>query len=191
MRYTEEEMRERRLAKEAERAEKEAKKAAREQKKADKEARRQAREEKRNAAKKLIAEYNEKHDKNKPEFTLAQYSEIRKTIRKELEEKVFRPMHQVETVDISADGKIYRKFTCDELIKIFGGWFSLRYLFSVQSETEKSPLTGKPIETDFYVCSRDVSGMNVNERPPLNEALHKQFGVDVYGFCIIAPSTVF
>ena len=180
MRYTQEEMRERRLAAEAKRAEKEAKAAAKAEKKA-------AREAKRNAAKQLIAE----HDAVMHEFNPAQSKEIRKIVGQELERKVFRQVRQVETVDISEKGKIYRKFTCEELIKIFGGWFSLRYLFSVQSETEVSPLTGKPIETDFYVCSQDVSGMTAKERPALNEALHKQFGVDVFGFCIIAPSTAF
>ena len=177
MRYTEEEMRERRLAVEAARAEKEAKKAARANK--------------RNAAKKLIEEWNEEHDKGKSEFSPAQSKEIRKIVGRVLEEKVFQPMQQVETVDISKDGKIYRKFTCEELIKIFGGWFSLRYLFSIQDEKQVSPLTGKPIETDYYVCSQDVSGMSKKDLPPRNEALHKQFGVDVFGFCIIAPSTAF
>ena len=180
MRYTEEEMRERRLAVEAARAEKEAKAAAKAEKKA-------AREAKRNAAKRLIAE----HDAFMHEFNPAQSKEIRKIVGEVLEEKVFRPMQQVETVDISKDDKIYRKFTCEELIKIFGGWFSLRYLFSVQDEKQVSPLAGKPIETDYYVCSRDVSGMSKKDLPPHNEALHKQFGVDVYGFCIIAPSTAF
>lgn len=179
MRYTEEEMRERRLAAEAARAEKEAK-----------EERIEKRGRKRKAFKEMLAETIGKRSE-KTEFSPAQGKEIRKIIGEVLEEKVFRPMQQVETVDISKDEKIYRKFTCEELIKIFGGWFSLRYLFSVQDEKQVSPLTGKPIETDYYVCSRDVSGMSKKDLPPRNEALHKQFGVDVFGFCIIAPSTAF
>ena len=201
MRYTEEEMRERRLAVEAARAEKEAKKAAREQKRLASIERRRTREEMKAERERIKAEVKEKINRQKginmyaepkQDFTMKQRTEVKEIVRKELEEKVFRPVQMVQTLSsISADNKIYRKFTCDELIKIFGGWFTLRYLFSVQSETEVSPLTGKPIETDFYVCSQDVSHMRVNERPPYNEVLHKQFGVDVYGFCIVAPSTAF
>ena len=179
MRYTQEEMRERRLAVEAARAEQEAK-----------EERTEKRGRKRKASKEMVEETIGKRT-DRQEFNPAQSKEIRKIVDKVLEEKVFRPMQQVETVDISKDGKIYRKFTCEELIKIFGGWFTLRYLFSVQDEKQVNPLTGKPIETDFYVCSQDVSGMSKKDLPPRNEALHKQFGVDVYGFCIIAPSTAF
>lgn len=169
-----------------------AKREAKAAKKAEKAAKQAEKEAKRNAFSKMVAEQIGKRSSKKPEFTLAQQNEIKDIIDRVLQRKVFNPIKKAQDVNsISTDGKIYRKFTCDELMKIFGGWFTLKYLFSVQSETVKNPLTDKLIETDFYCCSQDVSGMNVNERPPLNEALHKQFGVDVYGFCIIAPSTVF
>lgn len=187
MRYTLEEMRQRRLAVEAEQAKKE----ERERKKAEKEARRQAREEKNKAFKNMV-KASIGRPLEKSEFSPVQNNEIRKIVRKELEEKLFDPISKIKDVNsISANDKIYRKFTCEELIKIFGGWFTCTYLFSVQSETEKSPLSGKPIETDYWCCSQDVSGIRVNERPPVNEWIKRKFNKEVYGLCIIAPSTAF
>ena len=167
MKYTQEEMTARRKAAEA------------------------ARGDKYEAFKEIVKESVGRPAKEKSNFSPDENKEIRKIIGQELERKVFKPIKQVETASISQGDKIYRKFTCDELIKIFGGWFTLRYLFSVQDEKQVSPLTGKPIETDYYVCSQDVSGLSKKDMPMRNEALHKQFGVDVFGFCIIAPSTAF
>ena len=85
--------------------------------------------------------------------------------------------------------RAYRKFSCQELIGIFGGWFTLTYAFSIKSQqlTDK----GEPVETDFYICSQDVSQMDVNNRPPVNLAILREFGKTVYGFAIIAPATAF
>ena len=85
--------------------------------------------------------------------------------------------------------RVYKKFSCQELIAIFNGWFTLTYAFSIQND-ELSP-NGEPIETDFYICSQDVSQMDVNKRPPVNLAIQREFGKTVYGFAIIAPATAF
>ena len=85
--------------------------------------------------------------------------------------------------------RVYRKFSCQELIGIFNGWFTLTYAFSIQSG-ELSP-NGEPIETDFYICSQDCSQIDVNQRPPVNLAILREFGKTVYGFAIIAPATAF
>lgn len=82
--------------------------------------------------------------------------------------------------------KLYTKFTTKQLLQIFGGWYTLRYLFSV-----KSVSNGVDIETDYYICSKDVSLMDVNSRPKRNEPIFKQFGVEVYGYAIIAPAAAF
>ena len=82
------------------------------------------------------------------------------------------------------------KFTCDELIKLFGGWFILGYAFSTFSEKEFDR-NGKPIETIYYVCSQDVSEMRINERPAVNEAISRLIGKKVYGYAIIAPASAF
>ena len=87
------------------------------------------------------------------------------------------------------DEKTYRKFTCQDLITIFGGWFTLTYAFSIKNGLIDKD--GNEGETHFYICSQDVNGMNVNERPPLNAIIKREFGKDVYGFAIIAPASAF
>lgn len=82
------------------------------------------------------------------------------------------------------------KFTCDELLKIFGGWFTLQYAYSTFDNMHLTA-KGEPVETIYYVASQDVYGMRVNERPGLNEAVSRLVGKDVYGFAIIAPASAF
>lgn len=77
----------------------------------------------------------------------------------------------------------YRRFSCKELIALFGGWFTLTYAFSTRNPDDT--------ETDFYICSQDVSGIAVNKCPPVNDVIEREFGKKVYGFCIIAPSNAF
>ena len=85
----------------------------------------------------------------------------------------------------TAGKREYEKFSCEQLINLFGGWFTLSYLFSVKNNDPEDT------ETDFYVCSQDVSLLRANERPEVNQVIKKQFGKTVYGFAIIAPSTAF
>ena len=85
----------------------------------------------------------------------------------------------------TAGNREYEKFSCEQLINLFGGWFTLSYLFSVKNNDPEDT------ETDFYVCSQDVSLLRANERPKVNQVIKKQFGKTVYGFAIIAPSTAF
>ena len=86
--------------------------------------------------------------------------------------------------------KAYRKFTCPELIRIFGGWFTLTYAFSVK---KMQKIKGKTVEveTDYYICSQDVNHFAVNERPALNKIILNEYGKEVYGFAIIAPASAF
>ena len=79
----------------------------------------------------------------------------------------------------------YEKFSCEKLISIFGGWFTLSYLFTVQNNDKEHTTT------DFYVASQDVSLMRANERPKVNRVIKQQFGKTVYGFAIIAPVSAF
>ena len=79
----------------------------------------------------------------------------------------------------------YEKFSCEKLIAIFGGWFTLSYLFTVQNDDKEHTTT------DFYVASQDISLMRANERPKVNQVIKKQFGKTVYGFAIIAPCSAF
>ena len=79
----------------------------------------------------------------------------------------------------------YEKFSCEKLIAIFGGWFTLSYLFTLQNDDKEHTTT------DFYVASQDVSLMRANERPKVNQVIKKQFGKTVYGFAIIAPVSAF
>lgn len=100
-----------------------------------------------------------------------------------------RRLHETRTVRIPVDRKVM-KFTCNDLLKIFGGWFTLGYAFSTFDENNLTA-KGEPVETIYYVCSQDVSGMGVNERPGINEAVSRLIGKDVYGFAIIAPASAF
>lgn len=85
--------------------------------------------------------------------------------------------------------KVCLEFTTPQLIRIFDGWFTLRYLFSIKTGvTDKD---GNEIETDFYCCSKDVSLLPESKRPKRNDAIFNAYGVEVYGFAIIAPSTAF
>lgn len=78
---------------------------------------------------------------------------------------------------------LYKRFTCKELMRMFGGWFTLTYAFSTKNADDT--------ETDFYICSQDVSGIAVNDRPQVNKIIEREFGKTVYGFAIIAPSSAF
>ena len=109
--------------------------------------------------------------------------------QKEQAELQKRKLHEEFKIRIPVERRIM-KFTCDELIKIFGGWFTLQYAFSTFSDKEFGK-DGKPIETIYYVCSADVNGKRVNELPGLNEAVSRLIGKDIYGFAIIAPASAF
>lgn len=115
---------------------------------------------------------------------------IRKEAQKIVEQKADEIRREINKVRRwKPSERVYRKFSCQELIGIFNGWFTLTYAFSIQSG-ELSP-KGEPIETDFYICSQDCSQMDVNQRPPVNLAIQREFGKTVYGFAIIAPATAF
>ena len=115
---------------------------------------------------------------------------IRKEAQKIVEQKAEKIRQDLNSVRRGRPkDRVYRKFSCQELIGIFNGWFTLTYAFSIQSG-ELSP-NGEPIETDFYICSQDCSQMDVNQRPPVNLAILREFGKTVYGFAIIAPATAF
>ena len=102
----------------------------------------------------------------------------------------------VELIPAARTGKMvtqreYKKFTCPELIRLFGGWFTLSYAFSEKRIESVGKNKKKEVETDYYVCSQDVNLIRANERPPINEAISRLIGKTVYGFAIIAPATVF
>ena len=86
--------------------------------------------------------------------------------------------------------RAFRKFTCPELIRLFGGWFTLTYAFSVKKKVKSGRKTVE-VDTDYYICSQDVSHMDVNSRPGVNKIIQKEYGKDVYGFAIIAPASAF
>lgn len=109
--------------------------------------------------------------------------------QKEQAELQKRRLHEEFKIRIPVD-RCIMKFTCDELIKIFGGWFTLQYAFSTFDDKQLTK-KGEPLETIYYVCSQDVSGVSVNERPGINEAISRLIGKDIYGFAIIAPASAF
>lgn len=88
---------------------------------------------------------------------------------------------------IRASERVYCKFNTAQLLAIFGGWFTLNYAFTVPYTNNN----GTESEMDFYICSQDLSETPKNERPPLNKPLKKAFGIEIYGFAIIAPESAF
>lgn len=105
------------------------------------------------------------------------------------EERQKTQLQRALNVGIPVERRIV-KFTCDELLKIFGGWFTLQYAYSTFDNMHLTA-KGEPVETIYYVASQDVYGMRVNERPGINEAVSRLVGKDVYGFAIIAPASAF
>lgn len=86
--------------------------------------------------------------------------------------------------------RAFCKFTCPELIRLFGGWFTLTYAFSVKKMVKSGKKTVE-VDTDYYICSQDVSHIDVNNRPGVNKIIKKEYGKDVYGFALIAPASAF
>lgn len=80
------------------------------------------------------------------------------------------------------DGKVVKepnkRFSCNELKRIFGGWFKLQWVFENES-------------TDYYMCSMDTYGKKINELPEYNKKIKEEFNCDVYGMAIIAPQSMF
>ena len=85
--------------------------------------------------------------------------------------------------------KTIMNFTSQELINLFGGWFTLTYAFTLPNGKES--LYDKEAGTDYYICSRDISAVLPSERPEKNIAIKKLFDKDVYGFALIAPAKMF
>lgn len=114
---------------------------------------------------------------------------FKREIEKAAESKIANLMMQIPDIQngVRIHDKVYCRFSSEQLLAIFGDWFTLKYAFTTKYQNSD----GTESETDYYVCSQDVSGKRVNERPPLNMPLYKAFGIEVYGFAIIAPSTAF
>ena len=151
----------------------------------EREARRQERAEKRAEKKKYISEAMRKAITE--EATRIIKNEYNRYVNDAATARIQKQLAQTpEEVVKRVHEKTYAKFTTKQLLQIFGGWFTLRYLFSV-----KSMQGGVEIETDYYICSQDVSLMDANSRPKRNEPIYKQFGMEVFGYAIIAPSSAF
>ena len=83
------------------------------------------------------------------------------------------------------------RFTVDELIKMLGGWGTLRWAYSETHEDSE----GIKIETNYWMCSYDsAASENGNkQRPPLNREAMAAFHIEVpiYGDAIVAQSCCF
>lgn len=82
-------------------------------------------------------------------------------------------------------------FTTAELLRLFGGWFTLTYAFSLARNDKQLNADGTPVMQDFYICSRDVAALEPSERPKKNAAIKALFDKDVYGYALIAPASAF
>ena len=70
------------------------------------------------------------------------------------------------------------KFTCGELIEIFGGWFTLQYAFTSKKEG------------DYYLVTKELSQTPREDWPPLNAYVSKMMKKDIYGLAILCPENL-
>ena len=158
-------------------------------------ARQQEREAKRKAAKeKMVAA---KKEKLSPEVVELIEKEAARIVREQYKTEILsaadlrldRMKMQIPAAigGLKSHERTYIRFTCEQLISIFDGWFTLNYAFSAKYLTD----SGEESSTDFYICSKDVYGLKPDERPPLNKPVFDRFGIKVYGLAIIAPSMAF
>lgn len=70
------------------------------------------------------------------------------------------------------------KFSCGELIKIFGGWFTLQYAFTSAKEA------------DYYIITKELSQTPQEDWPPLNKLVSKKQKKDIYGLAILCPENL-
>ena len=149
---------------------------------------------------KAVKEHVEKQEKEKEEERAQQLLDGSFALQKLIEDKaakiaskimddkaeaIQKKIKEARKGRPSSGMREYEKFSCEKLIAIFGGWFTLSYLFTVQNDDKEHTTT------DFYVCSQDISLMRANERPKVNRVIKQQFGKTVYGFAIIAPISAF
>lgn len=117
--------------------------------------------------------------------------EVKKAEREaKIEEKLLQHWQREKQKLATEREREFKKFNCPELIRMFGGWFTLTYAFSIKTTTKVKNVT-RESETDYYICSQDCSQIDVNKRPGLNKAIKREFDKDVYGFAIIAPASAF
>lgn len=140
---------------------------------AEKAAKAKAAEEKREKAREKALAKKAKIDKELEQIRMARH--VEEELKKMKEDKI----------------KSFRKFNCNELIKFFGGWFTLTYAFSVKRMVNGKGGKMVEVETDYYICSQDVSQIDANKRPPLNKAILNEFGKEVFGYAIVAPASAF
>lgn len=104
----------------------------------------------------------------------------------ELEKKI----KDLRSGNIAPGGREYLKFSSQELIALFGGWFTLNYAFTIKNEQVLDE-HGRPQETDYWICSRDYTDVPRKEWPLMNLPIKRQFGKEVYGYAIVAPARAF
>lgn len=104
----------------------------------------------------------------------------------ELEKKI----KDLRSGNIAPGGREYLKFSSQELIALFGGWFTLNYAFTIKDE-QVLDKHGRPQETDYWICSRDYTDVPRKEWPLMNLPIKRQFGKEVYGYAIVAPASAF
>lgn len=116
------------------------------------------------------------------EFIAELLSEISDTVIKNRINQLLKDIQSANEGKVTKSDREYIKFTSQELIELFGGWFTMRYVFTIKKGNS---------ETDYYICHRDYIGCDKKNLPPRNEAVFKKLGIETYGLTIIAPASAF
>lgn len=116
------------------------------------------------------------------EFVAELLSEISDTIAKHRINQLLKDIQSANDGKVTKSDREYIEFTSQELIELFGGWFTLRYVFTIKKGDS---------ETDYYICHRDYTGCDKKNLPPRNEAIFEKYGIETYGLTIIAPASAF
>lgn len=139
----------------------------------------------------------EKQAKRKEKIEAARKKEAKRLeainkLHEDTEASKQKRVRKYETLKVKVPyDRTIMNFTTQELIALFGGWFTLTYAFSRPVRPDMLNADGTPVMRDYYICSRDVSAMLPSERPAKNAAIKQLFDKDVYGYAIIAPAKAF
>lgn len=108
------------------------------------------------------------------------------------QQKLDQMMMQIPSDDTKSfnGDRRYIKFTTKQLLALFGGWFVLRYAFTTKETVSINGIESE-VETDYWMCYKDVAVTPGYERQMRNEPIFKRFGIEVYGYVLIAPASAF
>ena len=94
-----------------------------------------------------------------------------------------RDMRPIPGAVFQADGRILwqadRKLTTPELLKIFRGWFTMRYFATMKRDKVKN------YHPDLYLITKNLHDVPRKQWPPYNEIASNLFHQEIYGIAML------